>query len=90
MPPRTKKLLLINLTKGTVFKVTETQQVGNVTLTLDGIYRVSVARADHGKTIRIVDLATIRRLALGSYSSGPRMTVPIEQAKLIEVYEPGF
>ncbi len=80
--------VLGQLKTGSVFKVREAHQIANTSLTLDGVYRVSVAKADHGKTVKICDLSTVRMTVPGTLQYGPLMSIPTASAKVIQVYRP--
>lgn len=69
-----------------IFKITGTHEIDGVTLTPIGVYRVATAKADHGRIVRIFDVATTRLTALGGLESGPVINVPMDQAKTIESY----
>jgi hypothetical protein len=70
----------------TIFKLTGTSVVGSHTLTPEGVYYMATAKADHGQTMRIFDMATTRLTALGGTESGPVINVSTEQAETIEAY----
>jgi hypothetical protein len=78
-------LSLGQLRTGTLFKVVQTQQVGEHTLTVEGVYQIGVAKADHGRNIRILDLAGMRKIVNG-FKFEKVFKVPSEPSKSIEVY----
>ena len=52
MPPEKKTILVLaQLKRNAIFKIVK-PMVGGVSLTLDGVYRVSAAKADHGRTVK--------------------------------------
>jgi hypothetical protein len=75
-----------NVASGQMFKVTGTSQVDTFTLTPNGVYRVATAKADHGRIMKIFDVATTRLTASGGMESGPVINVPMDQSKTIEAY----
>jgi hypothetical protein len=80
------RLVMSQIKSGTIFKLTGEHQIGKHALTLAGVYRMAVARADHGRVMRIYDIATTRLTALGGTESGPLIDIPSDQAKTIETY----
>ena len=78
--------MLSQLKRRTLFKVVSAQKIGDVELTPDGVYRVSVKRADRGQNIKISDMRTMRMVGTQLWLSGP-VSVPTKAAKTIKVYE---
>ena len=79
-------LTLSQLRKGTLFKVTRPHQIGTVSLTLDGVYSIGTAKADHGQNVKVNDLAFLRPIRGGGFGYGSALTIPIREAERIEVY----
>jgi hypothetical protein len=88
MPQQKTPGVLGQLKTGSVFKVTEAHQIGDTSLTLDGVYRVATAKADHGQAVKIYDLSTTRMTGPKTLQSGPLISIPIASAKTIRVYNP--
>jgi hypothetical protein len=86
--PRAEKheLTLIQLKVGTIFKVPTTEQVGNLSLTVDGVYQVSTAKADHGRNVRICDVRETRPFGDDGTQKKP-FAIPTSLAKTIKVYK---
>ena len=87
--PRYKKpvkVLMSQIKSGAIFKLTGIHSVEKQVLTLDGVYFMVAARGDHGRIMRIYDMATTRLNAIGTAWSGPVIDVPSEQARTIESY----
>lgn len=84
--PRSQKgpLVLGQLRKGVLFKVMEPVQV-DAGLTLEGVYQVATAKANHSRTVKVFDLAGLRKA--GTILSYTRIiTIPSEAAKDIRVF----
>jgi hypothetical protein len=63
---RSKELLVLGrLRTGTLFKVTESRQIGVVVLTVEAVYQIGTAKADRGRKIKIRDLAGLRKRGTG-------------------------
>lgn len=69
-----------------LFKVAEPQQIGDVAPTVEGVYEIGTAKADHGRKIKIYDLAGLRKRGTG-FVYEKILTIPSESAQHIEVYK---
>ncbi len=82
---READLTLGRLPKGTMFKVEEAYVSDAGKLTLEGVYQIGIAKADHGQNVVVRDLARLRkRGAIFSYEGDIRF--PAAAAKQIKVY----
>ena len=78
-------LTLGRLPKGTMFKIEELSVSDAGKLTLEGVYQIGIAKADHGQSVVVHDLARLRKRGeMFSYEGNIR--IPADAAKEIKVY----
>ena len=66
--------------------MTQPHQIETLSLTLDGVYSIATAKADHGRNVKVYDLAALRPIRGGGFQYGSALTVLTEEAERIEVY----
>jgi hypothetical protein len=86
--PKIKKgpLTLSQLQKRALFKVTKSLKIGDAELTVEGVYEIGTAKADYGRSIKVHDLAGVRKIGT-SFTHTLTITIPFGMAKDIEVYK---
>jgi hypothetical protein len=83
--PKNNPLVLAQLRRGTLFKVAEPLPA-DTNLTLEGVYEIDTAKADHGRSVRVRDLAGMRQSGMG-FSHSRFITVSSALAKETRVYK---
>lgn len=85
MRDRRRILTIANIGKKRIFKIPkESQSVMTPGLSIQGVYQVSVQRADYGKNVGVVDLSQATMEGTTTTYSGI-FKVPLEEAKKIKV-----
>ena len=73
--------------KRDIFKIAQKEEIGGTGLSLDGVYRVSIAKADYGKSIELWDIRTMRMLSPKVFQFTAGLRIPRGVARRIKVYK---
>jgi hypothetical protein len=84
--PKAKRLVLSKLRKRERFKVVTPYQAGSVSLTMEGVYQIATAKADHTECAH--SRPSLARLIHSNiFAYGTPLTISASVAKTIEVFK---